>query len=116
MFNSYCNSIDVCIKLLNLVDGNYSLTMRLEVLAPSSGAHRAALLREVTEEAYPFVFKGLGTRKATYAELQNAFLSTYQMDDAVCRRRIKFFIELSADAAIPLSFQLIQKFEQLRTI
>ena len=99
------------LSFLNLINNDYSPSMRLKVLAPSSGAHHAALLRQVAEEAYPFVFKGFDIRKATYAELQNAFLSTYQMEDAVCCRCIKFFIELSADAGIPLSFQLIQEFE-----
>ena len=99
------------LNFLNLINGDYSPTTRLKVIAAATGAHRAAWLRQVAEEAYPFVFKGLDVRKATYAELQNAFLDTYQMQDTVCRRCIKFFIELSVDADIPLSLQLIQEFE-----
>ena len=98
-------------RFLNLIDANSRATTQLKVLIPATGAHRAARLRQVAEEAYPFVFKGLDIRKATYAELQNAFLNTYQMEDAVCRRCIKFFIELSADACIPLCLQLIQEFK-----
>ena len=99
------------LSFLNLINNDYSPATRLKVLAPATGAHHAALLRQVAEEAYPFVFMMLDIKKATYAELQNAFLNTYQMEDAVCRRCIKFFIELSADAGIPLSFQLIQELE-----
>ena len=98
-------------RFLKLIDANSRATTELKVLVPATGAHRAARLRQVAEEAYPFVFKGLDIRKATYGELQNAFLSTYQMKDSVCRRCIKFFIELSTDADIPLSLQLIQEFE-----
>jgi hypothetical protein len=99
------------LSFLNLINNDYSPSMRLKVLAPSSGAHHAALLRQVAEEAYPFVFKGLDIKKATYAELQSIFLNTYHMEDVVCRRCVKFFIELSADAGIPLSLQLIHEFE-----
>jgi hypothetical protein len=98
-------------RFLNLIDANSRATTQLKVLVPATGAHRALRLRQVAEEAYPFVFKGLDVRKASYIELQNAFLNTYQMEDSVCRRCIKFFIELSADADISLSIQLIQEFE-----
>jgi hypothetical protein len=98
-------------RFLNLIDANSRATTELKVLVSATGAHRAAWLRHVAEEAYPFVSKGLDVRKATYAELQNAFLSNYQLEDAVCRKCIKFFIALSADADIPLSLQLIQEFE-----
>ena len=99
------------LRVLNLINSDYSPTTRLKIIAAATGAHRAAWLRQVAEEAYPFVFKGLDIKKATYSELQNAFLNTYQMEETVCRRCIKFFIELSTDAGIPLSFPLIQEFE-----
>ena len=73
---------------------------------PESSGEEETSETETIEEAYTFVFKGLDIRKATYAELQNAFLNTYQMEDVVCRRCIKLFTELSADAGIPLSLQL----------
>lgn len=99
------------LSFLNLINVDCSPTLHLKVLAPATGAHRAAVLRQVVEEAYPFVFKGLDIRKATYAELQDAFLNNSQMEDAVCRRCVKFFVELSADADVPLSLQLIEEFE-----
>jgi len=46
------------LRFLNLIDADSRATARLKVLVPATGAHRAALLRQVAEEAYPFIFKG----------------------------------------------------------
>ena len=97
-------------RFLNLIDGNARPTVRLRVLPSASGEHRAALLRQVADEAYAFVFKGiLDTQNATYAELEDVFQNTYKMDSVVCRKCIKFFIELCEDAGILLSPQFTQE-------
>ena len=89
---------------------------RLRVLPESTGEHRAALLRQVTEEAYAFVLKGtLDTQNATYAELADVFQNTYNMKSDVCRKCIKFFIEISKDAGISLSPQITKKRKVPRT-
>ena len=103
-------------RFLNLIDGNARPTARLRVLPSASGEHRAALLRQVAEEAYAFVFKGtLDTQNATYAELEDVFQNTYNMKSVVCRKCIKFFTEISKDAGISLSPQITKKRKVPRT-
>jgi hypothetical protein len=82
----------------------------LKLLAISTGEHHAALLRQVAYEAYAFVYKGkLDPQTATYAELEAVFQNTYQMDDDICHKCIKFFIEFCKDAGIPLSPEFSKK-------
>jgi hypothetical protein len=97
-------------RFLNLIDPNSRPTARLKVLAPATGEHRAALMRQVVEEAYSFVLKGtLDAQNATYAELEDVFQNSYHMKNDVCRKCIKFFTEFSKDAGIPLSPQITKK-------
>jgi addiction module HigA family antidote len=94
-------------RFLNLIDANSRATTRLKVLVPATGAHRAALLRQVAEEAYPFIFKGtIDTQNATRAELEAVFQNTYQTKIDVCHKCIRFFIAFCEDADIPLSSQI----------
>jgi hypothetical protein len=48
-------------------------------------------------------------QNATYAQLEELFQNTYHMKGDVCRKCIKFFVEFSKDAGIPLSPQITKK-------
>ena len=48
------------ISFLNLIDGNNRSTPRLKLLVSSTTReHRAALMRQVADDAYAFVLKGV---------------------------------------------------------
>jgi hypothetical protein len=97
-------------RFLNLIDDKSIPTARLKLLAPATGEHRAALQRQVVEEAYAFVLKGnVDVQNATYAQLEELFQNTYHMKGDVCRKCIKFFVEFSKEAGIPLSPQITKK-------
>jgi addiction module HigA family antidote len=77
---------------------------------PATGAHRIALLRQIANEAYPFMFKGTsGTQNTTYDELEAVLQNTYYMKIDACRKCIGFFTEFCKDAGIPLSPQITEK-------
>lgn len=97
-------------RFLNLVDANSRPTPHLKVLVPATGEHRAALMRQVANDAYAFVLKGnLDLQNATYAEVEDVFKNTFRMKSDVCRKCIKFFTEYLKDAGIPLSPQITKK-------
>ena len=98
-------------RFLNLIDVNARPTPRLKLLtSATTGEHRAALLRQVADEAYAFALKGaLDTQNASYAELEDVFQNTYRMKSDVCRKCIKFFTEFAKDDGIPLSPQITKK-------
>lgn len=103
-------------RFLNLVDINSRPTPRLKVLTSTTGEHRAVLLRQVADEAYAFALRGpIDPQNATYAELEDVFKNTYRMKSDVCRKCIKFFVEFSKDAGIPLSPQITKKRKMPRT-
>ena len=98
------------LRFLNMIDVNASLRPRLNLLmSGTSREHRAALLRQVADDAYGFVFKGtLDTQKATYDELEAVFQNTYHMKINVCYKCIQFFIDFSKDAGIQLSPEILK--------
>ena len=94
------------LRFLNLIDANRA-TARLQILAAATGAHRAAILRHITEEAYLSLFKWIvDPQNATWAELEAVFQNTYDLKIDVSRKCIRFFIALCEDADIPLSSQI----------
>jgi hypothetical protein len=101
----------LALRFLNLIDSNARPMPRLKILASGIiGEHRAVMLRQVAEEAYPFLFRGiLDLQNASYADLEHVFQNTYHMKISVCRKCIKFFIEFSKDAGIPLAPQITKK-------
>jgi hypothetical protein len=105
------------IRFLNLIDANARPMPRLKLLvSATTGEHRAALLRQVADDAYAFALKGtLDTQNATYAELEDVFKNIYRMKSDVCRKCIKFFTEFSKEAGIPLSPQITKKHKMPRT-
>jgi hypothetical protein len=104
-------------RFLKLIDQNNRPLPRLKLLASgATGEHRAAILRQVADETYPFIFRGtIDIRNATYAEVQDVFLNNYRMESSVCRKCIEFFVEFSKDAGIPVSPQLIKERQKLST-
>ena len=84
---------------------------RLKLLVSGiNGEHRAVLLRQIAEEAYAFVFRGISDlHNASYADLVHIFQNTYHMKIDVCRKCIKFFVEFSKDAGFPLAPQITQR-------
>ena len=92
------------LRFLALIDASGKPTGRLKQLASAKGDQRRQLLKEMASEAFGFVLQGsLDHQNATYAQLEEAFHSTFQLADDVGRKCIKFFIALASDAGIPLS-------------
>ena len=92
------------LRFLGLIDASSKPTGRLKPLVSAKGDQRRELLKEITSEAFGFVLQGsLDHQNATYAQLEEAFHSTFQLADDVGRKCIKFFIALASDAGIPLS-------------
>jgi addiction module HigA family antidote len=104
-------------RFLKLINDSNMPTSRLRLLVSgTTEEHRAILLRQVANDAYAFVLRGiLDTRNATYAELEEIFQVTYQMKSEVCHKCIKFFVEFSNDAGIPLSPQFSQESQKKNT-
>jgi hypothetical protein len=98
-------------RFLNLIDSNAKPMPRLKLLVSGiTGEHRTVALRQTAEEAYAFVFKGISDlQNASYADLVHVFQNTYHMKIKVCRQCIKFFVEFSKDAGIPLAPQITQR-------
>jgi len=98
-------------RFLNLIDANGKPMPRLKLLVSGiTGEHRAVALRQTAEEAYAFVFKGiLDLQNASSADLVHVFQNTYHMKISVCRKCIKFFVEFSKNAGIPLAPQITKK-------
>lgn len=98
-------------RFLNLIDSNAKPMPRLKLLVSGlTGEHRAVVLRQTAEEAYAFVFKGiLDLHNASYTDLVHVFQNTYHMKISVCRKCIRFFMEFSKDAGIPLAPQITKK-------
>ena len=101
----------LAMKFLNYIDDDYRPKPRLKLLAAgTTKEHRAALLKQVADEAYAFVFNGkLDPQTAAYAELEAVFQNIYRTDDDICHKSISFFIEFCKDAGIPLSPEFSNK-------
>jgi hypothetical protein len=89
---------------LGLIDTSHRPTAQLKSLAAAKGEQRAAVLKEIANGAFGFVFQGsLDPQNATYAQLEEVLYDTFQCSGEVARKCIKFFIALSSDAGVPLS-------------
>lgn len=91
------------LRFLGLIDAKDTPTSRLRLLAQANGAQRAEVLKQITSGAFGFVLQdSFDAQSATYSQLEEAF-STFELTDGVRRKCVKFFVELSSDAGIPLS-------------
>jgi len=99
------------LRFLNLIDNSGKPANRLKLLASAKGDQQIDLLREITSEAYGFVLQSsFDFQNATYAQLEEAFHDTFQVTPDVCRKCIKFFISLAAEARMPLSPFMTKRF------
>ncbi len=105
------------LRFLGLVDASGIPSSRLKLLVSAKiGEQRAALLREITSEAFGFLLQGsFDLQSATYAQLQEVFHDTFQVTGDVSRKCIKFFVALASDAGIPLSPFITQRSRSTHT-
>ncbi|MFH1639797.1 MAG: DUF5343 domain-containing protein [Chloroflexota bacterium] len=103
------------LRFLGLTDSNNVPTNRLRELVSHRDSHRADILRQVCTDAYIFLLgSSFDPQQATFAQLNELFHNTYQLADDVARKCIKFFIELSTAADIPLSPFILKKSRTMR--
>ena len=91
------------LKYLKLIDGAGVPTLRLRQIVFAKGPQRIDLLRQLSQEAYPFFLTALDPASATYSQLEEKLRENFQIATDVGRKCIKFYIGLAEDAAINLS-------------
>jgi hypothetical protein len=105
------------LRFLALVDANGTPTNQLRQLASAKGDRRTELLRQITYEAYGFLFQGsFDSQTATYAQLDEVFHQTFQLTSSVSRKCIKFFVSVANDAGIPLSTFITKRSRAIHSV
>ncbi len=102
------------LRFLGLIDANGTPTSRLRLLAQAKGAQRTEILRQLTSEAFIFLQGSFDSQSGTYAQLEEAFHSTFELTDGVRRKCVKFFVALASDAGMPLSPFIIKRLRSVR--
>ncbi len=103
------------LRFLGLIDTSNVPGSRLRQLVSFKGKQRADALRQICTDAYVFLLGStFDPQQATYAQLEELFHNMYQLTDDVARKCIKFFIELSTAADIPLSPFILKKSRTMR--
>ncbi len=98
------------LRFMGLIDNNSMPTNYLRQLVFAKGDLREQILKQITTESFGFILKSsLDPQTATYSQLEEAFHNTFQITGDVLRKCTKFFIELAADASIPLSPFILKK-------
>ena len=109
--------LTAALRFLGLIDANNTPTSRLRILVATQGDPRRELLGKVTSEAFDFLLQSqLDPQTATYAQLDEAFHSTFELTSNVSRKCIKFFVALASEAGIPLSPFITKRLRTARTI
>ncbi len=104
------------LRFLGLIDSNGAPMTRLRQLVSARSTQRADTLKQISHRSFAFLSEGsLDPQVATYAQLEEAFYSTYQVTGDVARKCIKFFISLESDAGIPLSSFILNKSRTMRS-
>lgn len=99
------------LRFLNLIDDIGRPAGNLKPLVAAKGDQRVALLRDVVNESFGFVFQGsLDPQNATYSQLEEIFSDKFQLTGDLSRKCLKFFIELTNDAGITLSPFITKRF------
>jgi len=99
------------LRFLGLIDNSSKPGSQLRSLVSAKDDQKSDLLREITSKAYSFVLQSsLDLQNATYAQLEEVFHDTFQLTPDVCRKCIKFFVSLAADARMPLSPFMTKRF------
>lgn len=102
------------LRFLGLIDNNNVPGARLKQLIAAK-ANRPDIMRQICTDSYVFlVGTSFDPQMATYAQLDELFHNMYQLTDDVARKCIKFFIELSTAAEIPLSPFILKKSRTIR--
>ncbi len=105
------------LRFLNLVDDLGRPAGHLKPLVGAKGDQRVVVLREMANECFDFVLQGsLEPQNATYSQLEEIFHDKYQLTGDLSRKCLKFFIELTNDAGIPLSPFITKRFRSGRTV
>ncbi len=113
---SYGTQLMAALSFLGLIDASGRPTGRLSPLVSATGEQRRELFGEITAEAFGFVLQGsFDPQSATYAQLQELFNDTFQLNADVGRKCIKFFIGLANDAGISLSPFITKRFRSTHT-
>lgn len=103
------------LRFLDLIDDKGQPTDRLKPLAGAKGDQRTTVLRQIATDSFSFVFQGTpDPQNATYAQLEEIFQNKFPLTGDLSRKCLKFFIELSNDAGIPLSPFITKKFRSGR--
>jgi hypothetical protein len=103
------------LKYLKMIDGNGVPTLRLKQIVLTKGSQRANLLKQLTQEAYPFFLTELEPANATYAQMEEKLKEHFQIAADVGRKCIKFYIGLAQDGAIALSPFVTRKSKAIHT-
>lgn len=103
------------LRFLGLIDSNGVPMTRLRQLVNTMGTQRAEILKQIAYTAYSFLSaRSLDPQVATYAQLEEAFYSTYQVTGDVTRKCIKFFVSLESDAGVLLSPFIMKRSKTIR--
>jgi len=105
------------LRFLGLIDADGTPTNRLKLLASTRGIPRTEILKEITTEAFSFLLQGdsFDLESSTYAQLQEAFHSAFELTDGVNRKCVKFFVELATVSGIPLSPFISKRLRSVRS-
>lgn len=103
------------LRFLGLIDGNGIPTSRLRALVQAKGPQRAEVLKQITSGSFSFVLQeSFDSKSATYSQLEEVFRSTFELTDSVRRKCIKFFVDLSNDAEMPMSSFITKRLRPAR--
>ncbi|PPD57736.1 DUF5343 domain-containing protein [Dehalogenimonas etheniformans] len=103
------------LKYLKMIDGNGVPTLRLKQIILTKGVQRSNLLKQLTQEAYPFFLMELEPANATYAQMEEKLKEHFQIAADVGRKCIKFYIGLAQDGGISLSPFVTRKSKAFHT-
>ncbi len=104
------------LRFLGLINGGGVPTTRLRQLVSATGAQRPEVLKQIARTAFDFLAeRSLDPGVATYAQLEQAFSSTYQMTGDVTRKCIKFLVNLLDDAGVSLSPYIVKRSKTTRS-
>src|SRR5271169_57255 len=103
------------LKYLKMIDGNGVPTLRLKQIVLNKGSQRTNLLKQLTQEAYPFFMTELDPSNATYSQMEEKLKEHFQIAPDVGRKCIKFYIGLAEDGGIALSPFVTRKSKAIRT-
>jgi hypothetical protein len=92
------------LRFLDLVDQNGKPTDLLRKLASARGEGRSEVLRQIFSGSYGFVSHGnVDLESATYAQVEEAFHTAFQLTEDVSRKCVKFYLSLAGDAGVSVS-------------